>query len=369
MALLVPDRLDRRRLNRATLARQLLLERAELTTLDAVEHLVGLQAQAPQSIYVSLWSRLARFDPVAAGEALERRDLVRTHAMRATVHLFSRTDALRLRALMQPMLDSRFRSAGFPRDLPGVDLDALRRVAREVATPEPLTRVQLGRRLAETFPGVSDTALAYAATYLEPLVQVPPRGVWRRRGAVHWQTYRGWLGVDAGPAARIEDVLLRYLAAFGPAGVADMRIWSGLPGLREVVDRLRPRLRVFLDESGQELVDLPDAPRPEPDVPAPVRFLPEYDNVLLSHADRTRVIPDRRAVPLPPGEGARVGTVLVDGVFRATWRLLSSAERTVIHVDAEPRLSAPEADAVVDEARRLAGFLRPAEIPTDIVLG
>ena len=365
----MPDRLDRRRLNRATLTRQLLLERAELTTLDAVEHLVGLQAQAPQSVYVGLWSRLASFDPAAAGEALERRDLVRTHAMRATVHLFSRADALRLRALMQPMLDSRFQSAGIPRDLPGVDLEEVRRLARGIATPVPLTRVELGRRLAEAFPGVSETALAYAATYLEPLVQVPPRGVWRHRGAVRWQTFRGWLGVEAGPAARIEDVLLRYLAAFGPAGVADMRTWSGLPGLREVVDQLRPRLRVFLDESGRELLDLPDAPRPEPDVPAPVRFLPEYDNVLLSHADRTRVIPDRRAVPLPPGEGARVGTVLVDGVFRATWRLIPSAERAALSIDAQPRLSPQEADAVVDEARRLDGFLRPDQSPADIVLG
>ena len=191
---------------------------------------------------------------------------------------------------MQPMLDSRFQSAGFPRHLPGVtSMSSVRWRGR--SPPRNTHEVQLGRRLAEAFPGVSETSLAYAATYLEPLVQVPPRGVWQRRGAVQWQTYRGWLGVDAGPAARIEDVLLRYLAAFGPAGVADMRIWSGLPGLREVVDRLQPRLRLPRRErSGAAGSAGRAATGARCAGPGPV--LPEYDNVLLSHADRSRVILD-----------------------------------------------------------------------------
>ena len=248
------------------------------------------------------------------------------------------------------------------------DLDVLCQVAREVATPEPLTRVQLGRRLAEAFPGVSETALAYAATYLEPLVQVPPRGVWQRRGAVRGETTGGGWASTPGPAARIEDVLLRYLAAFGPAGVADMRIWSGLPGLREVVDRLQPRL----ESSSTRAVGSCWICRTRRDRSPMCRPGPVLARV------RQRAAVPRGPVPRHPrpadraaaaGRGARVGTVLVDGVFRATWRLLSSAERTVLHVDAEPRLSAQEADAVVDEARRLAGFLRPGEIPTDIVLG
>src|SRR5918997_312805 len=224
------DRLSRRQLNRALLARQLLLERADLPAVAAVEHLVGLQAQAPLAPYVALWSRLSPFDPIAVGDALAAGRLVRTHAMRATVHLFSRRDAL---------------------------------------------------------------------------------------------TLRGWIGAEADQPARVEDVVVRYLAAFGPASVPDIRVWSGLPALREVVDRLHPRLRVFHDQDGREVYDLPDAPRPDPDTPAPIRFLPEYDNVLLSHADRSRVIPDGRSVPLPPGEGARTGTVLVDGEFRATWELTS----------------------------------------------
>ena len=194
--------------------------------------------------------------------------------MRATVHLFSRRDAPSLRALMQPMLATRYGSSPFSKQLPGLDVTAICRHARGLATDTPLSRVELGRYLSLRFPGYPKDALAYTATYLEPMVQVPPRGVWDRRGPVRWQTFQGWIGVDADQPARAEDLVLRYLAAFGPASVPDIRVWSGLPALREVVDRLAPQLRVFRDQDGHELYDLPDAPRPDPDTPAPIRFLP-----------------------------------------------------------------------------------------------
>jgi hypothetical protein len=292
-----PDRLDRRDLNRATLARQLLLQRARLPTVEAVEHLVGLQSQAPLAHYVGLWTRLELFDPVAAGAALERGDLVRTHAMRATVHVFSRRDAVGLRALMQPMLTARFRSSPFAKQLSGVDLDAVCRAARSLAGETPLSRVELARRLGEQFPDVAADSLAYAATSQEPMVQVPPRGVWGKRGPARWQTFRGWLGVDADAPATVDGVVLRYLAAFGPASVSDLRTWSGLPAMREVVNRLTPQLRVFLDENGRELYDLPEAPRPDGDTPAPVRFLPEYDN--LPSPTTTAAGSSRTAAPYP----------------------------------------------------------------------
>src|SRR5918997_2847513 len=353
------DRLSRRQLNRALLARQLLLERADLPAVAAVEHLVGLQAQAPLAPYVALWSRLSPFDPIAVGDALAAGRLVRTHAMRATVHLFSRRDALTLRALMQPMLATRFGSSPFPKQLPGLDVAEVCRHARDLATDTPLSRVELGRRLALRFPGYPEAALAYAVTYLEPMVQVPPRGVWGLNGPLRWQTFRGWIGAEADQPARVEDVVVRYLAAFGPASVPDIRVWSGLPALREVVDRLHPRLRVFHDQDGREVYDLPDAPRPDPDTPAPIRFLPKYDNVLLSHADRSRVIPDGRSVPLPPGEGARTGTVLVDGEFRATWELTSEQGTPVLTVQAHPQLSAAELEMGTEEGRNMFAFLRP----------
>ncbi len=353
-------RLDRRRLNRATLARQLLLERSGHEIVDAVEHLVGLQAQAPLAPYVALWSRLDGFDPDAAGAAVQARELVRTHAMRATVHLFSRRDALGIRALCMPMLAARYRSSPIPSLVPGLDVDAVRERTRQVATATPLSRVDLGRRLSETFPGAPPEALAYTATYLEPMVQVPPRGVWGHQGPARWQTFRGFLGEDADHATPVERLVLRYLAAFGPASVPDIRTWSGLSGLREVVGRLAPQLRLFRDDAGRDVYDLPDAPRPDPDTPAPVRFLPEYDNVLLSHADRLRVIPDGRPVPLPPGDGARVGTVLIDGDFRATWRAVRRGGARQLIVTPHARLTRAVAAEVAAEGDRLHAFLGPS---------
>jgi hypothetical protein len=358
------DHLSRRQLNRAVLARQLLLQRIDMPAVEAVEHLVGLQAQAPLAPYVALWSRLTSFDPVAVGRAVSAGHLVRTHAMRATVHLFSRRDAPSLRALMQPMLATRYGSSPFPKQLPGLDVTAVCRDARGLATDTPLSRVELGQHLSLRFPGYPKDALAYTATYLEPMVQVPPRGVWGRRGPVRWQTFQGWIGADADQPARAEDLVLRYLAAFGPASVPDIRVWSGLPALREVVDRLAPQLRVFRDQDGHELYDLPDAPRPDPDTPAPIRFLPEYDNLLLSHADRTRLIPDRRTVPLPPGEGARAGTILIDGEFRATWQLATHQDTHSVTVRADPQLTVAEKEAVREEGRNLLAFLRPRQETT-----
>jgi hypothetical protein len=355
------DRLDRRRLNRALLARQHLLDRVSLPAGEVVEHLVGMQAQAPLAPYVGLWSRLTAINPEAVGATVAGGILVRTHAMRGTVHLFTRRDALALRPVMASMLAVRFGSTASAKNLDGVALDDVSRAARSIAHEEPLSRVELGRRLASRFPGVPEDSLAYAAVFHEPMVQTPPRGVWGKRGTPKWQTFQGFLGATVDGGSSVEDIVLRYLAAFGPASVSDIRYWSGLSGLREVVERLRPRLRVFADENGRELFDLPHAPRPTGDVPAPVRFLPEYDNVLLSHADRARVIPDKRSVPLYAGDGARAGTLLVDGDLRATWRVAVVDDAATIAVSAAPALSRRKADDVSAEGVRLLAFLTPGK--------
>ena len=185
-----------------------------------------------------------------------------------------------------------------------------------------------------------------------PTVQVPPRGIWGKSGQARWTTAEAWLGRKLDPRPSRERLVIRYLAAFGPATVRDIQTWSGLTRLGEVVDRLRGRLLTFRDEDGVELFDLPDAPRPGPDIPAPPRFLPEYDNLLLSHADRTRFITGGEAVPLQPGMGARYGTLLVDGVFRGTWRItLQHDERAILDVEPFERLTERDASRRGGRAR------------------
>jgi len=352
--------LDRRALNRATLARQLLLERSDRSPADALHHLVGLQAQAPLAPYVALWSRLADFRPESLAELVADGRAVRVTVMRATIHLVTPADAAGLRALLQSMLERRFISSPFARNLDGVDLAEVRARAQELLSAGPMTRPQLSEGLRRWWPDRDPASLAYAVTFQVPLTHVPPRGVWGRTGPIAYAPYEAKSTVD------VDTVVLRYLGAFGPASVADMQTWCGLTRLGEVVERLGTRLERFTDEHGARLYDLPDAPRPDPDTPAPPRFLPEYDNVLLSHADRSRVNPDGHPVPLPPGNGASVGTVLVDGDLRALWRL--DRARGSLTITPHGTLTRAQRTALTAEARALLvllGHAGPVEFGKD----
>lgn len=345
--------LDRRALNRATLARQLLLERTSMTAAEAIEHLVGMQAQAPQAPYVGLWTRLTGFQAEELSELITARRAVRGPLMRATLHLVTARDYAALRPVLRPVLERGF--AGSPFDVSGVEIEALLTAGRELIEHSPRSRAELATLLAERWTGSEPAALAQAITYLLPVVQVPPRGVWRAGGQARWTTAEAWLrrGLDAN--ASIEHLVVRYLAAYGPATVMDIQAWSGLTRLGEVVDGLRAsQLRTFLDQDGRELFDLPDAPRPDPDTPAPPRFLPEYDNLLLSHADRARVITGGERVPLQPGMGGRYGTLLVGGCFRGTWQIERERERAVLQIEPFEPLS--DRDAIADEGARLLAF-------------
>jgi hypothetical protein len=352
--------LSRRALNRATLERQLLLRRSPVAALDAVEHLVGLQAQIPLNPYTALWSRLARFRPEALAKLLVERRVVRIVVMRATIHLVSADDCLLLRPLMQPVLDGELsRHPDFGPALREVDLDPVLAFVRPLLAERPRTGRELRASMAERFPEHDAAALAYACRCLLAFVQVPPRGVWGRSAQVSSTTAETWLGRPLASDASIDDVVLRYLGAFGPAAVADVATWSRLAGLPAVVERLRPGLRVFRDERGRELLDLPDAPRPHPDTPAPPRFLPEYDNVLLSHADRSRFFSGEQRARLSGVAGPVHGSVLSDGFLCGTWRLhrgrgIGSATLFVNHVE---RLTKRATAALAAEGRRLLRFV------------
>jgi hypothetical protein len=232
-------------------------------------------------------------------------------------------------------------------------------VAGHILDERPRTGTELRAALAERFPDHPAAALAGACRNLLPLVQVPPRGVWGRTAQVRSTTAESWLGRPLAADPSIDDVVLRYLGAFGPATVADVGTWSRLTGLREVVERLRPRLRTFRDERDRELFDLPDAPRPATETPAPPRFLPEYDNVLLSHDDRSRFISRDLRARLSTVPGLGHGAVLHDGFVSGTWRLdrdgdSGSVTLVVSHVAG---LTKRAIDAVAAEGRRLVRFV------------
>jgi Winged helix DNA-binding domain len=344
--------LGARALNRATLARQLLLERADMAPLGAVRHLVGLQAQVPHNPYTALWSRLDGFRAESLSQLLERREVVRVGVMRGTIHLLTGNDCLLLRRLTQPVFEGQlWRHRDFSPQLRGVDLDPVVEAGR-IALEEPRTGTELRAFLAARFPELDEAALAYACQMRLALVQVPPRGLWGTSAQVRWTTAEAWLGQPLEADPSLEDVVLRYLAAFGPASVADVATWCRLTGLREVVERLRPQLTSFRDERGRELFDLPDAPRPDPDTPAPVRFLPEYDNVLLSHDDRSRFVSASDRALLGPVWSLGWGAVLHDGSVRGVWRA-EPGGLLVRHVPLAKRALA----SVAAEARRLARFL------------
>ena len=331
----MPDLLTRAHLNRALLARQHLLERRTGPATEVVDHLVGLQAQNAWSPYVGLWSRVEGFRTDELAAAFWDRSVTRIAVMRSTIHLVTAADALLLPGLIAPLLAKDLRvNAQHGAALRTLDLAELTAAARELVEAEPRVTTELGRLLAQRWPDVSPGTLAYGARGTLPLVQVPPRGVWGRSGATTWTTAWAWLGpelTEAAPdltdpqvlPAEQERLVRRYLAAFGPASVADLQNWSGLTGMRAVVDRL-DLVRYRAEPSPgavreRELLDLPGTPLPDPDVPAPVRFLPDYDNVLLGHADRTRIISAEHRPYLASPNGVVPATFLLDGRVAGTW--------------------------------------------------
>ncbi|HEX2312487.1 MAG TPA: winged helix DNA-binding domain-containing protein [Thermomonospora sp.] len=363
--------LGRRAVNRATLARQFLLERSTLPVAEVVERLAGLQAQTPHSWYVGLWNRIAHFQAEQAADLLTGRAAVRMALMRSTIHFVTAEDALWMRPLVQIVTDRSTHTA-FGKHLVGLDRGEVAVAGRALVDKEPLTPSRLGALLAEhgRAAGWGDrdpAALAQAVRAWVPLVQVPPRGVWGRSGPIAHTSAEAWLGRPLEDDPPRERLVLRYLAAFGPATVKDVQTWSGLTRLREVVDRLRDRLVVLRDEEGRELFDLPDAPRPGPDVPAPVRFMYDFDNLFLSHADRTRVLTPAYQEQTWPRNVAP-SLLLVDGFADGSWKIARSGDTATLHVKPFRPLTAAERAEVTEEGARLLEFAEPTAGVKDVRL-
>ena len=365
------DVLSGRAVNRALLARQHLLAREPGSALAMVRHLCGLQAQAPFPPYYGLLARLDGFRPEDLAGLLESRDVVRIALMRSTIHLVTADDALAWRPLIQPVLDQGL-AGNWGKRLAGLDLDRVAAKGRELTTEQPLTFADLGAELTRTFPGHPGDALAMAVRCRVPLVQVPPRAVWGKSGLARHTPADVWLGRPlndplAEPLPRpvaLAAMVERYLAAFGPATVQDVQAWSGLTRLREIVDPMRDRLRVFADERGRELFDRPDSPRPDPDVPAPARLAAEYDNLILSHDDRTRVMADDDRRQLFRQLNSFPGSVLLDGFVAGAWRVKRAKGTATVTIELfRARIPARDRDALEAEAARVLAVTAPKATP------
>lgn len=345
---------SRRALNRALLERQLLLTRRPEPAGATIDHLVGMQAQEPQAPYVGLWSRLDGFRGEELSTLIAERQAVRTGLMRSTIHLVSAADALLLWPSMSRALARTHKGSPFAKGVAGVEIDAVLALGRELIREQPRTRAELSPLLAERFPGTDPVSLAYTISLLTPIVQVPPRGLWRRRGPARWTTTEAWLGREMGDDPRLPgDVVLRYLAAYGPATVKDLQAWCGLTRLREIVEGLGDRLVRFSAEDGATLYDVPGAPLPDPGVAAPARFLPPFDNAILAHSDRSRILASEHRDAVHRDRLMR--TFLVDGFVAGTWRL----DDGVLEIEPFTPLAGAHRREVIDEGERLLAFVAP----------
>ncbi|MER5360249.1 winged helix DNA-binding domain-containing protein [Streptomyces sp. NPDC002785] len=343
--------------------RQFLLARTDHTPLEAIGRLVALQAQEPNWAYVGLWSRIHGFTQSELAALLEDRQVVRSGLLRSTQHLAAADDFRRLRPLLQPVLDRTAGSPHFARNSTGLDATSLVATGLDLLAGGTLPRKELARRLAERHPGRDGRILAGEVELRTPLVHGAVTGAWGswgNRSAVSVTPAEAWLGRPMATVATTaiakdsaKELIRRYLVAFGPAGVKDVQAWCGLTRLTEVVAEMRAELRCYSGPDGRELIDLADAELPDPETPAPVRLLPAFDNALLGHADRTRVISDEDRKRVMPGQAQVRPTFLVDGRVHGTWSLASGTLRLTPF---RPLRSTDRA-ALEQEADRLLPFV------------
>ena len=350
------ETLSLRALNRATLDRQMLLRRSTSSVAATLEHLVGMQAQTPHTAYVGLWTRLVDFRGEQLSDLLVDRSVVRIALMRGTIHLVTARDAWGLRSLVQPVID-RMHKGQFGKRLVGVDTDKVVAVGRAFVDEEPRTFKALGDHLLTRWPDRDRLALEQTVRTAVPLVQVPPRGLWGRSGPIAHTSIEAWLGEPPAERPTIDAVVTRYLAAFGPATVMDAQAWCGLTRLTEVFERLRPGLLTFRDESGRELFDLPAAPRPDPETPAPPRFLYDFENMLLSYADRSRAIAPGSVRGIDARTQESLSTFTLDGFVAGTWGVKRDRGSATLTITPLAKPSRTDADALAEEGEKLLAFL------------
>lgn len=348
--------LSSRALNRATLARQMLLERHALGAAETVERLIGLQGQVSEGPYQALWSRLADFRHEDLTGLIVGRQMVRATSLRATLHLHTVDDLLGLRPHVQPVLDRMWQGAFGSRQFGDNDVSAVRRAGVRLLNRGPMTGGALGKALQEQFPSGTVLAKTTLMQVKEILVQIPPTRVWGSGHAPLLARVQNWVPAPHRRRMGLASLVQRYLATFGPASVGDMQAWSGMRRLSPVFEALGDSLVRFEDADGRVLHDLPDAPRPDADTPAPIRFLPDYDNVVLGYSDRSRVVSgadQHRLVALTRSFRG----VLIDGFVAGGWSLLRGRDHVNLSVIPFRKLTKREHRELEIEAEAFRSFM------------
>jgi hypothetical protein len=349
--------------NRATLARQLLLERADMSVADAVARLAGMQGQEPKHPYVGLWSRVDGFTEADLDQAVEKREVVRATLFRGTLHLVTASDYLRFRTTLAPVLEAGLRMLKERGE--GLEPEKVVKAARKLLAKEPLTFTEVRDALQQEFPAVNERALGFCTRMLVPLVIYPTGVRWGWPANARFTPAEDWLGGKLHGRAVPEELVIRYLEAFGPATPADFQTWSGLPKAKPVFDGLE--LEVFTDEAGKTLYDVPDGPRPDRETPAPVRFLPEFDNLLLAHAKRERIIADEHK-PAVYTKNLRVkATYTVDGLVAGLWTAEKKGGVATLTLTPFGRTTKRAAADLEREGAGLLRFLEPEAKSYEVV--
>ena len=350
--------IGRRALNRALLQRQMLLRRADIGVAPALEHLVGMQAQIPNSPYVGLWSRLDGFEPEQLAKMIEARRAVRIALMRSTIHLVTARDCLRLRPVIAPVLERMFSPGGsWGKLLAGLDPHEIVSAGITLLRDRPRGHKELATALQERWPDRDGHALAYVMRNYATLVQIPPRGVWGKAGRPVLAPAEDWLGKPLRTETKPDETIVRYLRAFGPATPADFRRWSGLTGVGDAFERVKKKLRSLPTDDGRELLDVEDGALPDAETPAPPRFLPEFDNVLIGYADRTRIIPPEHFDRVTKSLGKPV--LLVDGTTAAFWRVERKRDSAALVIEPFVPIGKRDRSAIEREGAELLRFVAP----------
>jgi hypothetical protein len=351
--------LSRRALNRALLARQHLLARSNAKPIDIIEQLAGMQAQVPRPPFVGIWTRVQKFEREDLIALYASKKVVRATAMRGTIHLLSTKDFLHFRPRLTPMLAKGAETIVRKR-VGMANVEPFYKAGREFFSKNAAPFETFRDLAAQKFPKSDTRGVAYTVRMGLPLVMVPSDDRWAFSTNADFTLADAWLKKPVPLVAEgFDEMVLRYLAAFGPATPGDAQAWSGLKDLKPVFEKLRPKLVTFRNERKRELFDLPKAPRPDEDTPAPVRFLPEYDNISLSHDDRTRIIADEHRGRLIQKNLVVFGGFTVDGFIAGTWRIETKRKEASLTLTPFGKIPKGAVDEITAEGERLLVFSEP----------